>query len=171
MRSIFACETVEQSSIQYVHGLAKPGVMMSAVRHLYQVFGHISVTMLAAATGAELILPTAVTRSTFALDEYHTQWTPLPVDRILDVDHIKHFWRQRGILVHEVMATCATHTRLISGMLSTSLIAVLHSCLPGALSEPAHGTRSRAPVRACIADTGSAAAVRTLGAARLDLRF
>jgi hypothetical protein len=71
-----------------------------------QQLGHISVFMLAAATGAELIVPPAFTRGSFAVDEHVTPWTPLPVDQLLDIPHITEYWQQRGIVVHPVRVLC-----------------------------------------------------------------
>jgi hypothetical protein len=61
-----------------------------------------SAIMLAAATGAELMVAPAFTRGSFATDEFSTPWVPLPIDQLLDMPHVVRHWQQRGLIIHPV---------------------------------------------------------------------
>jgi hypothetical protein len=68
--------------------------------------------MLAAASGAELVLPPAFTRRTFGEKEAgHHTWAPLPLEQLLDVEQIRRSWQKRGVVLHRVSAAvlrCST---------------------------------------------------------------
>lgn len=72
-----------------------------------QHYSHIAAFTLAAAVNAELVLPPAVQRDSFA--HYFSQqkelnevvWTPAPLEWLLDVDRIIGHWAGRGMTVHK----------------------------------------------------------------------
>jgi hypothetical protein len=104
------CEAaVVQCAVDLLQPRCWPAVLGGLIN---QQLGHISVFMLAATTGAELIVPPAFTRGSFAVDEHVTPWTPLPVDQLLDMPQITDYWQRRGIVVHPVcelrFAVCNT---------------------------------------------------------------
>jgi hypothetical protein len=63
-----------------------------------QHYSHIAAFTLAAALGAELVLPPAVCRDSFAhyfsvfKEKNEVQWSPVPLDALLDVDSIIAYW-------------------------------------------------------------------------------
>eukprot|EP00887_Chlorella_sp_A99_P002549 scaffold6.g2549.t1 len=71
-----------------------------------QHYSHIAAFSLAAVLGAEIVLPPAVCRDSFAhyfsvfKEKNEVQWSPVPLDSLLDVEHIISFWRARGLVVH-----------------------------------------------------------------------
>lgn len=71
-----------------------------------QHYSHIAAFSLAAALGAELILPPAVCRDSFAhyfsmnREKNEVRWSPVPLESLLDVDAIIDYWRPRGMVVH-----------------------------------------------------------------------
>jgi hypothetical protein len=76
-----------------------------------QHYSHIAAFTLAAALNAELVLPPAVQRDSFAKyfsmrkDENEVNWSPVPLSTLLDVARIIQYWRARGILIHEVCSS------------------------------------------------------------------
>ena len=87
-----------------------------------QQYSHISAFVLAAALGAELILPTAAKRDSFAhyfstfKEKNEVNWTADPLSNLLDVDHIVNFWQERGLRIHQVsiLISVPTHTLHLS---------------------------------------------------------
>lgn len=81
-----------------------------------QHYSHISAFALATAVGAELVLPPAVQRDSFAKyfsmikDANEVNWTPVPLSTMLDVAKITDFWQARGMLIHEVRHTNVMHS-------------------------------------------------------------
>ena len=73
-----------------------------------QQYSHIAAFALGAVLGAELVLPPAVKRDSFAhyfstfKEQNEVSWTADPLDSLLDVDKIIEFWRLRGLLIHKV---------------------------------------------------------------------
>ena len=73
-----------------------------------QHYSHIAAFSLCAVLGAELVLPPAVKRDSFAhyfsvfKEHNEVKWTPAPLESLLNVDKIVEFWRGRGLTVHRV---------------------------------------------------------------------
>ena len=73
-----------------------------------QHYSHIAAFSLCAVLGAELVLPPAVKRDSFAhyfsvfKEHNEVKWTPAPLESLLNVDKIIEFWRGRGLTVHRV---------------------------------------------------------------------
>ena len=73
-----------------------------------QHYSHIAAFSLCAVLGAELVLPPAVKRDSFAhyfsvfKEHNEVKWTPAPLESLLNVDKIVEFWRSRGLTVHRV---------------------------------------------------------------------
>ena len=73
-----------------------------------QQYSHIAAFALAAVLGAELVLPPAVKRDSFAkyfsMDKTQNEvsWTPDDLDTLLDTEKIIRFWKDRGLTVHRV---------------------------------------------------------------------
>lgn len=73
-----------------------------------QHYSHIAAFSLCAVLGAELVLPPAVKRDSFAhyfsvfKEHNEVKWTPAPLESLLNVDKIVDFWRGRGLTVHRV---------------------------------------------------------------------
>ena len=66
--------------------------------------------MLAAASGAELVLPPAFTRRSFGERDTGLQWAPLPLEELLDVKQIQQSWQKRGVILHRVRFATACFT-------------------------------------------------------------
>lgn len=72
-----------------------------------QHYSHIAAFSLAAMLGAELVLPPAVCRDSFAhyfsvfKEKNEVQWSPVPLDSLLDVEGIINYWRPRGLVLHK----------------------------------------------------------------------
>lgn len=77
-----------------------------------QQYSHIAAFALAAVLGAELVLPPAVKRDSFAkyfsMDKTQNEvsWTPDHLDTLLDTEKIIRFWKDRGLTVHRVRLQC-----------------------------------------------------------------
>lgn len=75
-----------------------------------QHYSHVAAFALAATLGAEIVLPPAVCRDSFAhyfsvfKEKNEVQWSPVPLDSLLDVEHIISYWKQRGLVVHRTPA-------------------------------------------------------------------
>ncbi|KAL4423672.1 hypothetical protein ABPG75_000973 [Micractinium tetrahymenae] len=71
-----------------------------------QQYSHIAAFALAAALGAELVLPPAVCRDSFAhyfsvyKEKNEVRWSPVPLETLLDVDAIVAYWQPRGLVLH-----------------------------------------------------------------------
>ena len=76
-----------------------------------QHYSHIAAFTLAAVVNAELVLPPAVQRDSFAhyfsqqKEQNEVQWTPAPLEWLLDVDYIIGHWAGRGMIVHKASAS------------------------------------------------------------------
>lgn len=74
-----------------------------------QHYSHIAAFSLSAVLGAELVLPPAVKRDSFAhyfsvfKEHNEVKWTPAPLESLLNVDKIVDFWQGRGLTVHRVI--------------------------------------------------------------------
>lgn len=71
-----------------------------------QLYSTIAAIALATTMGAELVLPPAVHRDSFA-KHFSTKkeandvvWSTSPLDDILDVDRLRIYWRDRGLIMH-----------------------------------------------------------------------
>ena len=88
-----------------------------------QHYSHIAAFSLCAVLGAELVLPPAVKRDSFAhyfsvfKEHNEVKWTPAPLESLLNVDKIVEFWRGRGLTVHRVrlLPCLAYHCHVIMG--------------------------------------------------------
>lgn len=73
-----------------------------------QHYCHIAAFAVAAAVGAEVVLPSAAKRNSFGQifslkpDENEVQWAPAPLDRILDVPRMISTWAAKGMPVLQV---------------------------------------------------------------------
>lgn len=73
-----------------------------------QLYSHISALTLAATLGAEVVLPPALTRSSFGhyfsmfKELNQVTWSAVPLDSLIDVDHYIGYWKERGIMLHKV---------------------------------------------------------------------
>lgn len=71
-----------------------------------QQYSHIAAFTLAAALGAELVLPPAVCRDSFAhyfsvyKEKNEVRWSPVPLETLLDVEAIIRYWQPRGMVLH-----------------------------------------------------------------------
>ena len=94
--------------LQLQHGLYSPRSEQHAGRPDCAPGRYISALMLAAATGAEVVLPPAFVRRSFGEKEpgHHT-WRPLPLGELLDVEQIISSWQRRGVIVHRVRGATA----------------------------------------------------------------
>lgn len=88
-----------------------------------QHYSHIAAFSLCAVLGAELVLPPAVKRDSFAhyfsvfKEHNEVKWTPAPLESLLNVDKIVEFWRGRGLTVHRVrlLHRPAYHSHVVMG--------------------------------------------------------
>ncbi|KAK9810163.1 hypothetical protein WJX72_005905 [[Myrmecia] bisecta] len=75
-----------------------------------QHYSHIAAFSLSAVLGAEIVLPPAVKRDSFAhyfsvyKEHNEVSWTPAPLESLLNVDKLVDFWRSRGLTVHRTPA-------------------------------------------------------------------
>ena len=67
-----------------------------------QMLCHIGAFLLTLSLRAELVLPQALSRSTFDTAWWQQEWQERPIDTLLDVDRIIRHWRQRGVCIHKV---------------------------------------------------------------------
>lgn len=108
----------QQAEAHYIQTGYYQGLMYKRLRVLLrytactglinQHYSHIAAFSLSAVLGAELVLPPAVKRDSFAhyfsvfKEHNEVKWTPAPLDSLLDVDKIITFWQGRGLTVHRV---------------------------------------------------------------------
>jgi hypothetical protein len=77
-----------------------------------QHYSHIAAFALATVLGAELVLPPAVCRDSFAhyfsvfKEKNEVQWSPVPLDTLLDVNKVFRYWKKRGMVLHKVGGGC-----------------------------------------------------------------
>ena len=89
-----------------------------------QHYSHIAAFSLCAVLGAELVLPPAVKRDSFAhyfsvfKEHNEVKWTPAPLESLLNVDKIVDFWRGRGLTVHRVGFTACCFIASLSVLVS-----------------------------------------------------
>ena len=73
-----------------------------------QLYSHISAISLGVALGAEIVLPPAAVRDSFAhyfsvfKERNEVAWTPAPVDSLLDADGLIDFWGRQGVTIVKV---------------------------------------------------------------------
>ena len=67
-----------------------------------QLYTNLAAIMLARATNAELVLAPALHRDSFNSHMTETVWHAAPSESLLDVQAIKDYWRDRGLLIHTV---------------------------------------------------------------------
>jgi len=71
-----------------------------------QLYSTIAAIAIATTMGAELVLPPAVHRDSFAKhfstkkENNDVDWYASPLDEILDVDRLRDHWRSRGLIMH-----------------------------------------------------------------------
>jgi hypothetical protein len=76
-----------------------------------QHYSHIAALTLAAALNASVVMPPAVKRDSYAKyfsifkDKNEVQWTPAPLDTLLDVKSITRTWAAKGIAIQMVPAS------------------------------------------------------------------
>ncbi len=68
-----------------------------------QMLCHIGAFMFAVPLHAEIVLPSALSRSTYNSSWWQQEWNSIPLRSLLDVDKLVRYWKWRGILVHEVV--------------------------------------------------------------------
>ncbi len=117
-------KTESQAKTHYVQHGRKEGRIYHRVRVVLryiactglinQHYSHIAAFSLAAMLGAELVLPPAVMRDSFEhyfsvyKEKNEVQWSPVPLEALLDVDKIISTWATREhlpIRVHRVSVT------------------------------------------------------------------
>ena len=73
-----------------------------------QHYSHIAALSLSAVLGAELVLPPAAKRDSFAhyfsvfKEQNEVSWTAAPLESLLDVDRLIDYWSTRGLVIHKV---------------------------------------------------------------------
>ena len=67
-----------------------------------QLLCHVAAFMLAVSLKAEVVLPHALSRSSFNVTWEEQRWQKEPLDTLLEINSIVRYWRHRGIIVHEV---------------------------------------------------------------------
>ena len=66
-----------------------------------QMLCHIGAFLLAIPLRAEVVLPGALSRSTYATKWWQQEWHPEPLDSLLDVKGVIRYWHQHGVVVYE----------------------------------------------------------------------
>lgn len=118
LREVENVQTEEQAKQHYLTKGRAEGRIYKRLRVLLrytactglinQQYSHIAAFALGAVLGAELVLPPAVKRDSFAhyfstfKDQNEVSWTADPLDSLLDVDKIMEFWHARGLVIHKV---------------------------------------------------------------------
>mmetsp|Transcript_3827 Transcript_3827/g.11047 ORF Transcript_3827/g.11047 Transcript_3827/m.11047 type:complete len:533 (-) Transcript_3827:775-2373(-) len=75
-----------------------------------QHYSHIASFVLAAVLGAEVVLPPAAKRDSFAnyfsvyKEHNEVSWSSAPLDSLLNVDKLIDVWREKGLVVHKTPA-------------------------------------------------------------------
>ena len=73
-----------------------------------QLYSHIAAICLGAMLGADLVLPPAAVRDSFAhyfsvfKERNEVLWTAAPLESLVDVDYLIDTWRQQGINISKV---------------------------------------------------------------------
>ena len=67
-----------------------------------QLLCHIGAFLLAIPLKADILLPSALSRSTFDTKWWRQEWHTEPLQSLLDVKDMIRYWRRRGIVVHQV---------------------------------------------------------------------
>lgn len=73
-----------------------------------QLYSHVAAIMLARAMGAELVLAPAIHRDSFNSHMTKTTWHAAPLEGLLDVEAVKKYWNDQGMLIHTVRGSLAT---------------------------------------------------------------
>lgn len=75
-----------------------------------QHYSHVAALSLASALGAEVVLPPAVCRDSFAhyfsvfKEKNEVRWSPVPLSSLLDVPALTEYWAARGLHIHATPA-------------------------------------------------------------------
>ncbi len=67
-----------------------------------QLLCHVAAFMLAVSLKSEILLPHALSRSSFNVTWPEQKWQKEPLDSLLNIGGIVRYWRHRGIIVHKV---------------------------------------------------------------------
>ena len=67
-----------------------------------QMLCHVGAFLLAVPLKAEILLPGALSRSTFDTKWWQQEWHTQPLQSLLDVEELIRYWRKRGIVIHQV---------------------------------------------------------------------
>ena len=70
-----------------------------------QLLCHVAAFMLAVSLKYEILLPHALSRSSFNVTWEEQRWQKEPLDTLLNIDSIVRYWRHRGIIVHKVSSS------------------------------------------------------------------
>ncbi len=82
--------------------------MPSAAGLINQLYSHISAISLGVALGAEIVLPPAAVRDSFAhyfsvfKERNEVVWAAAPADTLVDADGLIDFWGQKGVTIVKV---------------------------------------------------------------------
>ncbi len=82
--------------------LVKYHVDKTAGGLINQMLCHIGAFLLAIPLRAEVLLPGALSRSTYDSKWWQQEWHTEPLQSLLNVEDIVRYWRKRGIIVHQV---------------------------------------------------------------------
>ena len=106
----------QQQLVAQPRGPGRPRLLLrytACMGLINQQYSHIAAFSLAAALGAELVLPPAICRDSFE-HYFHTNrsknemaWAPFPTEGLLDVEGVVAAWARAGITVHRVGCAAA----------------------------------------------------------------
>ncbi len=96
--------------------------MPSAAGLINQLYSHISAISLGVALGAEIVLPPAAVRDSFAhyfsvfKERNEVVWAAAPADTLLDADGLIDFWSQKGVTIVKVSLCISNFQRWEPGL-------------------------------------------------------
>ena len=103
------CSAMDHTSTAYTKGSAQHHRVIVTYKIderagglVNQMLCHIGAFLLALSLRAEIVLPQALSRSTFDTAWWQQEWQERPIDTLLDVDRIIRHWRRRGVCIHKV---------------------------------------------------------------------
>ena len=108
---IYECSAEQKSPQELPSGEGLPSKHRIIVRYhvdktagglVNQMLCHIGAFLLAIPLRAEILLPGALSRSTYNTKWWQQEWHTEPLQSLLSVDEIIRHWRKRGILIHQV---------------------------------------------------------------------
>lgn len=67
-----------------------------------QMLCHIGAFLMAIPLRAEILLPSALSRSSYDTKWWQQEWHTKPLQSLLDVDEMIYYWRKRGMVVYQV---------------------------------------------------------------------